>query len=150
MALAVGILLCAFFLGVFAMAGVRLFLRRRRRWQQQQPPPHAAGDAEKAEPGGVPAGEGRTREPPTVYSQGATQMAGAAQECAICLTEFAEGDDLRVLPACRHGFHADCAEAWLTSSSCSASGSGAGPSCPICRASCRPPQPSPPPNPEMN
>ncbi|KAF8082382.1 hypothetical protein N665_0830s0029 [Sinapis alba] len=44
-------------------------------------------------------------------------------ECAICLTEYAAGDELRVLPQCGHGFHVSCIDTWLVSHS----------SCPSCR-----------------
>ncbi|CAH8357283.1 unnamed protein product [Eruca vesicaria subsp. sativa] len=44
-------------------------------------------------------------------------------ECAICLTEFSAGDELRVLPQCGHGFHLSCIDTWLGSHS----------SCPSCR-----------------
>ncbi|KAK1632772.1 hypothetical protein QYE76_007087 [Lolium multiflorum] len=44
-------------------------------------------------------------------------------ECAICLAEFALGDQVRVLPTCGHGFHAACVDVWLLSSS----------TCPSCR-----------------
>ncbi|RZR86432.1 hypothetical protein BHM03_00013632 [Ensete ventricosum] len=44
-------------------------------------------------------------------------------ECPICLAEFEEGEQLRVLPQCGHGFHAGCVDAWLGSHS----------SCPSCR-----------------
>ncbi|KAK4790965.1 hypothetical protein SAY86_031378 [Trapa natans] len=44
-------------------------------------------------------------------------------ECSICLTEFSEGDELRVLPQCGHGFHVPCVDTWLASHS----------SCPSCR-----------------
>lgn len=44
-------------------------------------------------------------------------------DCAICLTEFAAGDEIRVLPQCGHGFHVSCIDAWLKSHS----------SCPSCR-----------------
>ena len=47
----------------------------------------------------------------------------ATMECAICLVEFAEGDEIRVLPQCGHGFHVGCVDTWLTSHS----------SCPSCR-----------------
>ncbi|KAF3527078.1 hypothetical protein F2Q69_00051722 [Brassica cretica] len=44
-------------------------------------------------------------------------------ECAICLMEFAAGDELRVMPQCGHGFHVACIDTWLGSHS----------SCPSCR-----------------
>ncbi|KAJ8539603.1 hypothetical protein K7X08_013855 [Anisodus acutangulus] len=44
-------------------------------------------------------------------------------ECAICLTEFVDGDEIRVLPLCGHGFHVGCIDTWLGSHS----------SCPSCR-----------------
>lgn len=44
-------------------------------------------------------------------------------ECAICLAEFASGEEIRVLPQCGHGFHIDCIDTWLASHS----------SCPSCR-----------------
>ncbi|XP_047074886.1 probable E3 ubiquitin-protein ligase ATL44 [Lolium rigidum] len=47
-----------------------------------------------------------------------------ASECAICLTEFADGESVRVLPGCGHGFHGACVDAWLRTSA----------SCPSCRA----------------
>jgi hypothetical protein len=45
-------------------------------------------------------------------------------ECAICLAELVEGDELRVLPRCNHAFHMACIDTWL----------GANASCPSCRA----------------
>ncbi|KAJ4851612.1 hypothetical protein Tsubulata_012447 [Turnera subulata] len=44
-------------------------------------------------------------------------------ECAICLAEFVEGEEVRVLPQCGHGFHVGCIDMWLGSHS----------SCPSCR-----------------
>lgn len=44
-------------------------------------------------------------------------------DCAICLTEFTNGDEIRVLPQCGHGFHVNCIDMWLGSHS----------SCPSCR-----------------
>ncbi|XP_057489983.1 RING-H2 finger protein ATL80-like [Actinidia eriantha] len=44
-------------------------------------------------------------------------------DCAICLAEFAAGDEIRVLPQCGHGFHVVCIDTWLGSHS----------SCPSCR-----------------
>ncbi|KAA8532089.1 hypothetical protein F0562_006769 [Nyssa sinensis] len=44
-------------------------------------------------------------------------------ECAICLAEYADGEEIRVLPQCGHGFHVTCIDTWLGSRS----------SCPSCR-----------------
>ncbi|XP_062221380.1 probable E3 ubiquitin-protein ligase ATL44 [Phragmites australis] len=56
--------------------------------------------------------------------QGRRDEEGLGGECAICLAEFAEGEQLRVLPHCAHGFHVACIDTWL----------GAHASCPSCRA----------------
>ncbi|KAJ4775465.1 Ring-h2 finger protein atl8 [Rhynchospora pubera] len=52
------------------------------------------------------------------------QAATISGECAICLGEFAEGERIRVLPPCGHGFHVVCIDTWL----------GTHPSCPSCRS----------------
>ncbi|TVU48524.1 hypothetical protein EJB05_08162, partial [Eragrostis curvula] len=44
-------------------------------------------------------------------------------ECAICLSEFAEKEEIRVLPQCGHAFHVACVDTWLAAHS----------SCPSCR-----------------
>ena len=46
-------------------------------------------------------------------------------ECPICLGEFVDGEKVRVLPKCNHGFHVRCIDTWLVSHS----------SCPNCRHS---------------
>ncbi|CAN4121304.1 unnamed protein product [Withania somnifera] len=51
------------------------------------------------------------------------EHAAKFSECAICLAEFAVGDEIRVLPQCGHGFHVGCIDTWLGSHS----------SCPSCR-----------------
>lgn len=64
--------------------------------------------------------------PTTLFSAAGTRLSGAVAECAICLTEFTEGDAVQVLPACNHGFHRRCVEQWLATRG----------SCPTCRAAC--------------
>ncbi|WCJ20066.1 RING/U-box superfamily protein [Euphorbia peplus] len=56
---------------------------------------------------------------------GASGINLIATECAICLGEFTDGEKVRVLPKCNHGFHVRCIDTWLGSHS----------SCPTCRHS---------------
>ncbi|XP_052134165.1 RING-H2 finger protein ATL80-like [Oryza glaberrima] len=55
-------------------------------------------------------------------------------ECAICLSEFGEREEVRVMPQCGHGFHVACVDTWLRSNS----------SCPSCRRPIVLDDPSPP------
>ncbi|KAL9157586.1 hypothetical protein ABFS82_08G014200 [Erythranthe guttata] len=45
-------------------------------------------------------------------------------DCPVCLCEFTETDQLRLLPMCSHAFHINCIDTWLLSNS----------TCPLCRA----------------
>ncbi|XP_020115056.1 probable E3 ubiquitin-protein ligase ATL45 [Ananas comosus] len=57
-------------------------------------------------------------------SSAASASAGrVAAECPICLAEFAEGEEIRILPQCGHRFHVACVDTWL----------GVHSSCPSCR-----------------
>ncbi|XP_051145481.1 RING-H2 finger protein ATL46-like [Andrographis paniculata] len=46
-----------------------------------------------------------------------------AFDCAVCLCEFTEVDELRLLPLCSHAFHIGCIDTWLLSNT----------TCPLCR-----------------
>ncbi|KAL4185526.1 hypothetical protein AMTRI_Chr10g6370 [Amborella trichopoda] len=46
-------------------------------------------------------------------------------DCAVCLDGFQGGDKCRLLPICKHSFHAQCVDSWLLKA----------PICPICRTS---------------
>ncbi|OAY62752.1 E3 ubiquitin-protein ligase [Ananas comosus] len=64
-------------------------------------------------------------------------------DCSVCLSEFREGESLRLLPKCSHAFHLHCIDTWLKSHS----------NCPLCRANIvllnsLPPPPPPPPQPQ--
>lgn len=50
-------------------------------------------------------------------------------ECAVCLSVYEEGEELRQLPRCRHLFHAACIDMWLYSHR----------DCPLCRSPVDPP-----------
>ncbi|CAL5038834.1 unnamed protein product [Urochloa decumbens] len=51
--------------------------------------------------------------------------APAADCCAVCLDELRDGALVRMLPSCRHYFHAGCVDVWLLSHA----------TCPVCRGS---------------
>jgi hypothetical protein len=52
----------------------------------------------------------------------AAVVAGRATECAVCLGTFDAAELLRVLPTCRHAFHAECVDSLLLAHS----------TCPVC------------------
>lgn len=63
--------------------------------------------------------------PKNIYRVGENET-GEGNLCPICLADYVEGDELRVLP-CEHFMHATCLDAWLANN----------PSCPSCRYSLR-------------
>ncbi|CAL1379932.1 unnamed protein product [Linum trigynum] len=59
----------------------------------------------------------------TVSFSDQLNLPGLDAVCVICLSEFAAGDRVKILPKCNHGFHSKCIDKWLGSHS----------SCPTCR-----------------
>ena len=43
--------------------------------------------------------------------------------CAVCLESYVEGDVVKTVPRCKHAFHANCLDAWLSRRG----------QCPLCR-----------------
>lgn len=79
----------------------------------------------------------------TVFKYRKSDKLVEGTECAVCLTEFREGESLRLLPKCCHAFHPPCIDTWLKSQS----------NCPLCRANVNPFNPSsslPAPNPQTS
>ncbi|CAD6337214.1 unnamed protein product [Miscanthus lutarioriparius] len=56
----------------------------------------------------------------------------AALECAVCLSEFEDDEELRLLPSCSHAFHPDCISEWLAGHV----------TCPVCRCNLDPEEPA--------
>jgi len=74
-----------------------------------------------SEPAGASAATIRNL-PSRRYTAPTGAPAGEQPSCAICMENYAEGDQLRVLP-CRHEFHTACADKWLEIRD----------TCPLCR-----------------
>ncbi|XP_050129858.1 RING-H2 finger protein ATL16-like [Malus sylvestris] len=56
-------------------------------------------------------------------NEGSTSKDESCVECAVCLSVFEDGEEIRKLPTCKHSFHAPCIDMWLNSHS----------DCPLCR-----------------
>ncbi|XP_024377294.1 putative RING-H2 finger protein ATL69 [Physcomitrium patens] len=63
--------------------------------------------------------------PKVVYTASQPPLNLQDNSCSICLGDYKDGDILRMLPECRHMFHAPCIDAWLRLHA----------SCPMCRTS---------------
>lgn len=107
-------LLCALICVVgLALVARCAWLRRSSSDPSPPPPPPNKGLKKKV-----------LRSLPKLSYDGAVAVAGGRlADCPICLAEFVEGDEIRILPPCGHGFHVGCVDTWLGSHS----------SCPSCR-----------------
>ncbi|KAK8462723.1 hypothetical protein SEVIR_1G256901v4 [Setaria viridis] len=111
------ILACVSLLAFSLHAAARAVLRCLARRRAAREPKHPSSAADAAGAGEEGAGAGAP-----------AAGAWAEAECAICLSELAGGERVRVLPACGHGFHGACVDGWLAARA----------SCPTCRAPSRP------------
>ncbi|XP_022722441.1 RING-H2 finger protein ATL79-like [Durio zibethinus] len=130
------ILFCALICSLALNAAIRCCLRgdgrRRPRYSRNNNHlPQTQQELEQRKPVSEAAAANMVAAPILVYSTG-VKLAGAEAECAICLSEFVDGEGIQVLANCKHGFHVQCIQQWLSSHS----------SCPTCRCSCFPPSPS--------
>jgi hypothetical protein len=65
---------------------------------------------------------------PAYKFQKGTGLVADDGTCAICLSEFEEGEELRTLPECLHSYHVECIDMWLHSHT----------NCPMCRTDTTP------------
>lgn len=116
-------------------AGIHVLLRfldRRRLLRlpssssPESPRPNPAFSSRRVSPEEVPAKSGADRLPAFTFSS-VFPGGGGGKDCAVCLAQFEGDDQLRLLPACAHAFHAACIDAWLVTNL----------TCPLCRASIR-------------
>ncbi|KAL6954154.1 RING-type E3 ubiquitin transferase [Sarracenia purpurea var. burkii] len=110
-------LLCALICALGLNSVVRCAVRFRRRFAAEAPEQAASRLADT----GLQKHALR-QIPVAVYGSG---LIIPATECPICLGDFVDGEKVRVLPQCNHGFHVKCIDRWLVSHS----------SCPNCRNS---------------
>lgn len=107
-------LLCALICVVgLALVARCAWLRRSLGGASVNPPPPNKGLKKKA----------LRALPKTSFDGAAAALRGRLAECPICLVEFVQGDEIRILPHCGHVFHVSCVDTWLGSNS----------SCPSCR-----------------
>ncbi|PIM99632.1 Anaphase-promoting complex (APC), subunit 11 [Handroanthus impetiginosus] len=105
------VFLCALICALGLNSILRCFLRCTTTIPQETTAEIASRSLEK---------EALNRIPVVVFKAGLDIM---ATDCAICLGEFVEGEDVRILPRCNHAFHVKCVDRWLVLHS----------SCPTCR-----------------
>ncbi|KAK4750379.1 hypothetical protein SAY87_027828 [Trapa incisa] len=112
------------FLAIAAIIGLHsyarwLFLNRRRR-RRRIPLQHAATALSK---GGLEVSVLKSIPTLTFYAA-AGNSPNNLGDCAVCLSEFEDGETGRALPKCGHAFHVECIDMWFQTHS----------NCPLCRA----------------
>lgn len=123
------IMLCTvviLFVAVFAILGFHSYARwsippRRRVRQRRRSAPAAANSSSGG--GGLDVSVLKSLSVFTFAGSGNGDV-GQFVECAVCLSDFEDGETGRRLPECEHVLHADCIDTWFESHS----------SCPLCRA----------------
>lgn len=119
-------LLCALICALALNTAIRWFLRSGNHSQRNLPQTQPQLQQQQQQKRNIKGGTAPLVVAPTLTYSAGMKLGGAEADCAICLSEFEEGEGIRVLGRCNHGFHVHCIEQWLSSHS----------SCPTCRSSC--------------
>ena len=56
---------------------------------------------------------GNTSGPNAITSVCTPEHTTSCTMCSICIDDFEDGEKIRILPKCRHGFHLECIKPWL-------------------------------------
>ncbi|KAL3717633.1 hypothetical protein ACJRO7_009126 [Eucalyptus globulus] len=130
------IMLCTvvvLFVAVFAILGLHSYARCFNRSRRRRRTRHRRLNRNSTPPGTEPSSGGGgggldvsllKSLPVFTYVSSRNAKVGQFIECAVCLSDFEDGETGRRLPKCEHVFHADCIDTWFESHS----------SCPLCRA----------------
>ncbi|XP_037479274.1 E3 ubiquitin-protein ligase ATL4-like [Triticum dicoccoides] len=143
------IILGLFAFVVVASCSISACLGRRSNRERPSPPPSPPPGAHRQDDDWTAEGKKDLIDslPRFTMALALAALPKSSPDCAVCLSPFRPEAELRLLPACRHAFHAVCVDAWLRTT----------PTCPLCRATVAPPHPSiaallaaeqPPPTPE--
>ncbi|KAK9054877.1 hypothetical protein SSX86_025956 [Deinandra increscens subsp. villosa] len=105
------ILLCGIMASCAVFQAARCVMKRRRPYEVSTRTSEVSGGLKKSVVGKI-----------------STRVLGSevkiyVRECSICLEDFVDGQNVRVLPHCGHEFHVRCVDKWFESHS----------SCPNCR-----------------
>ncbi|OAY53972.1 RING-H2 finger protein ATL1 [Manihot esculenta] len=109
--------IAAVVLAIYNLIFLKCTNRRRREQSAQRPTCFIAATAGGAS---LNSSTFKFRKDDKVGAQGH----GIDYECAVCLSAFEEGEEIRQLLGCNHYFHASCIDMWLFSHS----------DCPLCRS----------------
>ncbi|KAL8216217.1 hypothetical protein R6Q57_023054 [Mikania cordata] len=110
------------------------YLRHRRasQWSEPEPEPSSASNAVSTVELGVKK-ELRELLPVIVFKE---SFSVTDTICSVCLGDYQAEDRLQCIPACKHAFHVECIDSWLSTHT----------TCPLCRTSllvCSPTEPQP-------
>ncbi|MCO5548477.1 hypothetical protein L7F22_001936 [Adiantum nelumboides] len=129
---ALGILFCMVFIIIVLHMYTKWCWRRRSNIQQRSVSHlHSSLSSTQLEPCKPSGLEQEVVEALPIFTYTSLVFRGAnlgppakAAECAVCLAEFRQDETCKLLPKCRHFFHAACIDVWFLSHA----------TCPLCRA----------------